>query len=178
MADTTSDLAYARNTSNPPAASADTQTSSSDAARPYTVASMRTADVKSVRALPGGDVRNRHKGPNPYNDPGYQYQAPAASASGSSSAVVSEEPDKELPMQYRFPVRTPAAGPYVAPPPWYAGMHRWSWWKPGVVYWATCRGCVEDEGCCAPDGFCNACDWRCCLSCWCPWCKFFLFSLS
>lgn len=89
-----------------------------------------------------------------------------------SRAKVTKQPEKEPPMQYSFNRRLPVAGPYKPPPPWSQGIGTWAWWKPSVVYWLTCQGCREDQGCCGRDGFCEACNWRCCLSCWCPWCEY------
>ncbi|KAK7180091.1 hypothetical protein PSPO01_13885 [Paraphaeosphaeria sporulosa] len=154
MADTPSNNTGPANTTS---ADASPSTESNPAER-YSVASMNSAAIKSVRSLPGGEARNRHKGLNPYNNPNYRYQPyelPAASASASTSAAsaVTDEPEIELPMQYRFPARTPVAGPYTAPPPWHAGICTWARWKPAVVSCLTCQGCREDQGCCAPDGF-------------------------
>jgi hypothetical protein len=143
------------------ASSADSEDARAHLRGPSSIRDMLQAPIPSVRFLPGGALRNRHRGPNPYNDPSYRF----------ASAAVTGEPGKEAPMHYSFPVRTPVAGKYVPPPSWYAGIGTWAWWKPGCVYWAKCEGCYEDQGCLAPDGFFDTCDWRCCLSCWCPWCK-------
>ncbi|KAL5375213.1 hypothetical protein PMIN02_012085 [Paraphaeosphaeria minitans] len=168
MADTPSNNASPATTTSTDAV----PSTKSNPAKRYSVASMNSAAIKSVCSLPGGEARNRHQGPNPYNNPNYRYQPyeiPAGSGSGSGSAAVTDEPEQELPMQYRFPTRTPVAGPYTALPPWHAEIHTWAWWKPAVVSCLACQGCREDKGCCGPNGFCEACDWRCCLSCWCPW---------
>lgn len=72
-----------------------------------------------------------------------------------------------------FPVRTPAAGPYVEPPPpkWYdpiLPLRTRQWWHDNVWYNMMCKGCFEDQGCFAEGGFCDNWDWTCFLACCCP----------
>ena len=108
--------------------------------------------------------------------------APVPSMSGSSTTGSSrplyyplppeDEYLSELPLQYTFPIRTPLAGKYVAPPPVTPLYMQWGWWKESTLYVLSCKGCFEDEGCCAKNGCWDSWEWRCFLSCCCPICEF------
>ncbi|KAF1978138.1 hypothetical protein BU23DRAFT_252315 [Bimuria novae-zelandiae CBS 107.79] len=171
----TDDMAYFVRSILPPIENNDT---AAKAPRPSSAArNMANAPIPSVRSVPGGEIRNRHANSKTISSSSRLLRKyPTATASASATNVLSPvshsaEYQRELPMQYNFPVRTPLAGKYVPPPPWYHKFGKWRWWGDNIKYWVTCQGCFEDQGCFAKDGCWDSCDWRCCLSCWCPWCK-------